>query len=161
MKSFIVLLLAVFSLSSFSQTRVKPRSAELDAIDNLIHKINTNKGYCQNLGGVQFGAEKAIPSNCGGTFSKEQKRSKDGQLIRRVKIADTRCKNIILGLDDNGYSLSVANDTATRLYQLDVDGKTATANIQINKDALGYDNDTVVVLTSTSGKTCYSMNINF
>lgn len=165
MKSLLILSLALsFFSNSFAQNAVRVekgnRPGEIKEINSLFSDINYNGG-CTALGRVSFYDKKEIPQYCGGTFSKKQ--SGDNKYL---VLENTRCSNVVVGLETStnwffGSNLYIQEyNTATRMYKLE-NPKDNKITIQINKDALGYDNDTYVVLASNSGKSCFYMDIRF
>lgn len=170
MKSlFIVGLVASIFSTSFAQNAVRvekdDRRAEIREINGLFQRCITENFYSggiEALGRVGFNVEKSLPSNCGGTFTKVQKGDS-----KSIVFKNTRCSNVVVGLDTsvgwftgNVYPEVQYGNTATRMYKLQ-NPNDHKITIQINKDALGYDNDTYVLLASNSGKSCYYMDIRF
>ncbi len=173
MKTLISLIAFSFALNTFAQVvkakRVTSRSEEIRQIEEIIANVNAHGGCApaqkELYNGKKVDAPKApfneprlLASYCGGTI---EKKSSNG--YKSVSVKQTRCKNVIVGLTKRYGYFSTDKGEGTRLYQFQFTGlgQKGSQSIRINDEALGYDNDTVVVVTSQSGKSCSYFEANF
>ena len=136
---------------------------ELKVVKQKVAQINSQKGgYTTNSGVRHNQYEEILERNCCSTWTKVQKNGK-----YYLKVKDTQCSRVIIGLEERGRYFEVMNDDGTRYYEVKQSKKEAAAGnkrsftIQLNKTALSGDKDSVALITSGSGKSCAALPLRF
>lgn len=164
------LLLALGSQAQIVKAkRVTDRSNEIREIEDLVSKINAHGG-CEPAQKLVYGKKvdspranfdepRLLAARCGGEIVKKQNGN-----YKSVSVLKTKCKNVIIGYNRSyGNYFKPNSGEGTRLYQFQFTGlgQEGSQNVRINKEALGYDNDTVVIVTSNSGLSCTYFEANY